>query len=212
MKKLKIPGITGFPPLFLTRLNGMRDAKHGSVAFLDGTWIGGYLDAKIKTYSAFIAMVYLNLEQRTSPLFIESAKLMVEYQELLQEETSPPTTPSGRTASLQARNAAADAARVRNNFIRKREIERRLPEIDESIAYLVNVAHEESVQARELTARRLYAYLHGASRTVHKPVTVPFSFSAVEEEEVNFNSRHQQNDARRKELIRQVMLKEEASK
>lgn len=171
-KKLKIPGITGFPPLFLTRLTGIRDAKCGSAAFCEGKWTGAYIDTKIAIYSAFVALVYLNLELATAALYQESAQLMVEYQNLLRAEARPSKGPSGKTSSIQARNAASNVAQATRNLARKREIEKRIPEIDESISHLLNVAHEESIQARELTIRRLGAYLGGASLAVHKPIII----------------------------------------
>lgn len=205
MKKLKIRGITGMP-LFIVRLHGRMDGKRHVVAFVEKRWQGHYLQKKEAIFKAFVHRTYRDLEEKTAALHKESAKLMVEYHNILEQLTVPDPIPGGGSASSKARREASAAAVQPTLRSRKREIELRMAGIEEELLQEVDNAAAIQREAAALTERRIHAYLHGASladRAVNLPVT--YTVTAPFDDEQEYGKRHQWNDGVRRGLLESLL-------
>lgn len=201
--KLKVKGITGMPPLILTRWQGYLDGKRG---VFDGENLNvSYILKKKAICQAAVHEFFKELEEKTEKLYKESAALSIEYADIKRELADPDETAIGNTAGSIERKKTQVLARKPQLKSQNKALVKRLSEIDECIITEISqtVCCQREVCA--LTERRIHAYLHGISLALKK--TPLYKKTEIEEldGEENFKKQHKKNDQIRQNILTEWM-------
>lgn len=74
---MKICGITGFPPLFVSKIQGHLDAGNKMVVISDKDCDSSWIRKKLAAGQVAIAKCFIELEKNTTKLFEESRVLCI---------------------------------------------------------------------------------------------------------------------------------------
>lgn len=170
---MRVKGITGWPPLWITKIQGFRDAKRGMILCNDGVWDASYIRKKMSIGRVAINKCFQKLEKKTAKFFGESAVLCIEYNIIGDQLLSSEEMETGRTQGSRARRAAEVPAKKEKCRSRKSAIVLRLTELNESIITARNQTVGKKWEIMALTERRVQAYLHGASLALQQIPTCP---------------------------------------
>lgn len=198
---MKILGITGFPPLFVSKLQGYLDAKNGMVSVTSTECDAFYIRKKLAAGQAGIEDCFLELEKNTKSLFEESHILCMQYFDNEEKLKEPDFPIFGKTIETRRRNQANVENRKPALKQKNLEIICRLAAIDEQLTDELVKTSKTKEKVFSLIERRICAYLRGASKVLKVVPDFQIESRIHRNWEEDYLSAHQENNQIRKDII-----------
>lgn len=205
---MKICGITGFPPLFVSKIQGYLDARNEMVAISDKDCDSSYIQRKMAAGQAAIDECFLELEKNTAKLFEESHVLCMQYYSNENKLKDPDPPICGKAIETRRRSRANIENRKPALIKRNEDIRLRLAAIEEQLVDELVKTSQTKEQVFSLIDRRTHAYLRGASKIVKRLPVFQAETKLCRKWEEEYFSAHEENNQLRQSIL--AMQREES--
>ena len=198
---MKICGITGFPPLFVSKIQGHLDAGNEMVVISDKDCDSSWIRKKLAAGQVAIDKCFLELEKNTAKLFEESRVFCMQYydNESKLKDSDPPI--SGKAIETRRRNIADLENRKPALIKRNEEIRLRLAAIEEQLVDEVVKTSKTKEQVFSLIDRRIHAYLSGASKVAKRIPVFQAETKVCRKWEEEYFAAHEENNQLREKIL-----------
>lgn len=198
---MKIRGITGFPPLFVSKIQGYLDARNEMVVISDKDCDSSYIQRKLAAGQAAIDECFLELEKNTAKLFEESRVLCMQYYDNENKLKEPDPPIYGKAIETRRRNMANVENRKPALMGRNEDIVLRLAAIEEQLIDEFVKASRIKEQVIYLIERRIHAYLRGASKGMKRIPGFQAETKIGKKWEEEYFSAHEENNQLRQSIL-----------